>query len=107
MARTASVETIARTILSGSCINVAEVQIATKTDLHSTLVRRNMGALQCHDTVKVPFEVMHDDRSSHAPVVATGKMQNDLPLHGMIYVDGMPVEFYGSESAWRKLAAQK
>lgn len=31
------------------------------------------------------------------------KSQNDMELRGVIYVQGSPVEFYGSEKGWQKL----
>ena len=96
MARTKALKRIAQNLLKGSCIRTAEFYRDTAKGTEYVKVQRGKVAVEEFFATKP-----EKDLDVAKPALAN----NGLPLQGYIMVDRTPVEFYGSEKAFKAMLA--
>ena len=98
MARIARLENIAASMLKDSCIRNAEfARVSAAGILDYVRVKRGRVMNKSREDLNAAGTVDYT-----APTVAK-EQQNGMEFRGYITVDGLPVEFYGSEAAFTKL----
>lgn len=92
-------------MLKGSCIHNASFMFVGKT--HYEVCDVVKGTTTNYEHVVYADIPLDNEPAKTRKIAGSDKVENNLTLQGVMMVDGAPVEFYGSDTAWRKLIAME
>lgn len=104
MARPTNLDTLAISLLSGSCLNTLEVSRTVGGKYERVVVARDVGRAKVLSFTKTLIVEAPVER---AMVLPTGPdMSNDMPFIGYINTTDDVVRYYGTPAGYEKLKAQ-